>query len=87
MMSELQAELLACPAGRHDDQVDSIVQMLGYEISRARIFSIKFWWAGAASKTRERNNALSTSNNARRYMIQREVSKPIGVRNHQCLEP
>jgi predicted phage terminase large subunit-like protein len=30
--SDLVAELLAFPAGRHDDQVDSTVQMLGYEI-------------------------------------------------------
>lgn len=30
-LSELEAELLAFPAGRHDDQVDSIVQALAYE--------------------------------------------------------
>ena len=30
-LSELEAELLAFPAGRHDDQVDSIVQALTYE--------------------------------------------------------
>lgn len=41
-LSELQAELLAFPAGRHDDQVDSIVQMLGYHIPRVIIKSIRF---------------------------------------------
>lgn len=30
-LSGLEAELLAFPAGRHDDQVDSIIQALGYE--------------------------------------------------------
>jgi predicted phage terminase large subunit-like protein len=30
-LSALEAELLAFPAGRHDDQVDSIVQALAYE--------------------------------------------------------
>jgi len=30
-LSELEAEILAFPAGRHDDQVDSIVQALAYE--------------------------------------------------------
>lgn len=30
-LSDLETELLAFPAGRHDDQVDSIVQALGYE--------------------------------------------------------
>ena len=30
-LSEFEAELLAFPAGRHDDQVDSIVQALAYE--------------------------------------------------------
>ena len=29
--SELEAELLAFPSGRHDDQVDSIVQALAYD--------------------------------------------------------
>jgi predicted phage terminase large subunit-like protein len=41
-LSELQAEVLAFPAGRHDDQVDSIVQMLGYHIPRVIIKSIRF---------------------------------------------
>jgi len=30
-LSELEAEILAFPAGRYDDQVDSIVQALTYE--------------------------------------------------------
>ena len=30
-LSELEAELLAFPSGRHDDQVDSIVHALAYE--------------------------------------------------------
>ncbi len=30
-LSEFEAELLAFPAGRHDDQVDSVVQALAYE--------------------------------------------------------
>ncbi len=30
-LSELETELLAFPSGRHDDQVDSITQMLSYE--------------------------------------------------------
>lgn len=30
-LSELEAELLAFPVGRHDDQVDSIIQALAYE--------------------------------------------------------
>jgi predicted phage terminase large subunit-like protein len=41
-LSELQAELLAFPARRHDDQVDSVVQMLGYEIPRVTIKTIRF---------------------------------------------
>jgi predicted phage terminase large subunit-like protein len=41
-LSEFEAELLAFPGGRHDDQVDSVVQMLGHKISRVRIFSIRF---------------------------------------------
>jgi phage terminase large subunit-like protein len=30
-LAELEAELFAFPSGRHDDQVDSISQALGYE--------------------------------------------------------
>jgi predicted phage terminase large subunit-like protein len=36
-LSELEAEVLAFPSGGHDDQVDSIVQMLGYEILPFRV--------------------------------------------------
>lgn len=38
-LSDLQAELLAFPAGRHDDQVDSIVQMLADKINTV-VFTI-----------------------------------------------
>lgn len=41
-LSELEAELLSFPGGRHDDQVDSITQMLGYEIRTVVIRSIRF---------------------------------------------
>jgi predicted phage terminase large subunit-like protein len=41
-LSDLHAERLAFPAGRHDDLVDSIVQMLGYYIPRVIIKSIRF---------------------------------------------
>ena len=38
----LMTELLAFPGGHHDDQVDSIVQMLGYRIQPVIIKSIRF---------------------------------------------
>jgi predicted phage terminase large subunit-like protein len=41
-LSDLEAELLAFPSGRHDDQVDSIVQMLGYEIPEGSV--LMFSW-------------------------------------------
>lgn len=41
-LSALETELLSFPGGRHDDQVDSLVQMLGYEIQRVVIRSIRF---------------------------------------------
>lgn len=30
-LAELEAELLAFPQGRHDDQVDSVMQALAYD--------------------------------------------------------
>lgn len=53
-LSELQAELLAFPVGRHDDQVDSIIQALAYErvekgsvtriqLGRRRSFVDEYW--------------------------------------------
>lgn len=41
-LAKFEAELLAFPSGRHDDQVDSMTQALGYDIPRVVIRRVKF---------------------------------------------
>jgi phage terminase large subunit-like protein len=41
-LAALETELLEFPGGRHDDHVDSIVQMLGHQVSGVTLRWVKF---------------------------------------------
>ena len=41
-LSELESELLSFPGGRHDDQVDSVTQMLAHDVNPVWIQKIRF---------------------------------------------